>query len=96
MYSDFRIGLGCSVFFSRLPVQGTYYTYLNRITTLKQLVEHIGIDIVKQLQIVQCTQSLNQNKIDSQGYAIKQPEDRVFIQLLLNEILWPMLLERSD
>lgn len=97
MYSDFRIGLArlLCIFF-RLPVQSIHYTELNRTTTLKQLEENIGIDTVKHLWIRHCTQSLNQDKIDSPRYVIKQPEDRGFIQLLLNEILWPMLCERSD
>lgn len=77
-------------------MQGILYTELNRTTTLKQLEEHIGIDTVKHLWILHCTQSLNQDKIDSQRYVIKQPEDRGFIQLLLNGILWLMLCERSD
>lgn len=63
---------------------------------MKQLKEHIETDTVKCLWIVHCTQSLNQDKTDRQRYVIKQSEDIVFIQLLRNEILWPMLRERSD
>lgn len=77
-------------------MQSIHYTELNRTTTLKQLEENIGVDTVKHLWILHCTQSLNQDKIDSPRYVIKQLEDRGFIQLLLNEILWPMLCERSD
>lgn len=63
---------------------------------MKPLKKHIETDTVKCLWIVHCIQSLNQDKTDRQRYVIKQSEDIVFIQLLLNEILWPMLRERSD
>lgn len=61
--------------------------YSKTTATLQNLEELIGTDTVNHLQILHCTQCLNEDDIDCQCYAINNPEDRSFIQLGLNEIL---------
>lgn len=61
--------------------------YSKTTATPEQSEELIGIDTVKHLWILHCTQCLNEDEIDCQCYAISHPEDRGFIQLGLNEFL---------
>lgn len=85
MYSAFRTGPGCSVYFQTACAGHKLYSKTTVI--LQQLEELIGIDTVKHLWILRCRQCLSEDEIDCQSYAINHPEDRGFIQLGLNEIL---------
>lgn len=60
--------------------------YSKTTVTLQQLEELIGIDTVKHLWILHCTQCLNEDEIDGPSYAINHPEERDFIQFGFNKI----------